>query len=332
MVAKMFGLYVREFAIGFGPTLFKWKGKETTYAIKAIPLGGSTAMIESEDDIKDETEQEIPESRTFYGVSPWKRICILIAGPLMNFLLAGLILSGIYLYNGSVAEYPSPLIVTVAEGSAAQEAGIKPGDFVVSMKYEDGTTVKINDWYDIVLNNQLHSGKIEMTLDRSGRKYTVTVEPKFDETENRYMIGIGGGEIKEKKINAIQSLGYGFDYTIQIGKMTVSAVAQLFTGRGSVENLSGTIGIYSYTKEAVEMGFEYYLILMANVSISLCIMNLVPIPVFDGGRVILSIIEIIIGKRINKKIETIVLYVGLALILLLFMLTTYLDVSRLING
>lgn len=337
LAAKLFNVYVREYAIGFGPKIFSKQGKETLYTLRLIPLGGFTGMIESEeeqkqlaDESKDDFVSSIPQERTFYGVSPWKRICILIAGPLFNVILASLVFITIFEANPQKVIYPRAVIETVMDDSAAMAAGLLPNDEIIAVKYSNGDSVDINTTYDLIINNQLHKGEMTLTVLRNGNEIQINVTPKYDTQQQEYIVGISfAGEAQLVKMSIFEAFKEGINTTAETFVLTVKSVLMLFTGNLGLENVSGTIGMYSYTQEALSYGFLTYLSLVGSISISLAVMNLIPIPVFDGGRVVLTFIEMIIGHRIDKKVENVILYIGMGLILALFILTTVLDISKL---
>ncbi|MBQ6655466.1 MAG: RIP metalloprotease RseP [Erysipelotrichaceae bacterium] len=349
LTAKLFNIYVREFAIGFGPVIWKKQGRETLYSIRAIPLGGFTGMIESEEEnvaqkvleggqevaendseASEERKPVIEESRTFYGAHPLKRIAVLLAGPLANLLLAVFVFMNIFIYNGYDVVYPKAVVESVLPGSAAQEAGVQAGDEIIFITYGNGDRVHITSTYDVTVNNEMHKGEMTVTVLRGEKTYDMKITPRYDAESDRYLMGVMfGGEMQQVKLTLGQAMARGFTYTFEMIGMTVRSVWLLITGQIGMESMSGTIGIYTYTEEAVQYGFISYLSLVGSISVSLGIMNLIPIPVFDGGRIVMTVIEMIIGHRLSQKFEQAVLTVGLVLILLLFILVTYFDITKL---
>jgi regulator of sigma E protease len=336
--AKLFGVYVREFSIGFGPKLWSRKGRETVYAVRAVPLGGYTAMVEEEttplayDDQNRPTEiLTVPKERTFYGVAVWKRILILLAGPLFNLLLACLVFTLAFQINGFVNEYPEPVIATVQENSPAQQAGIVAGDRIVKMVFSDGRTVEPETFYDVIAADQNNTEAVTLYLQRGADTLMVTVTPQYDSQSQRYLMGITCGEMVRKELNFFTAIPEGFSYAFEVLDLTVTSVIGLFTGASKLDSLGGTISIYRYTAEAAQYGLVSLLSLCASLSISVGVMNLIPIPLFDGGRILVSLIEWIRGRRISQKAEAAITYVGLALIVLLFLFVTYQDITKLVS-
>lgn len=334
LVGKLFGLYVREFAIGFGPQIFSKQGKETKYSLRLIPLGGFTGFIESESDNDPESPDyvEIDSSRTFYGAKPLARIMVLLAGPIANILLAMIVFSSIFVASPYKVVYPPAVVGEVSINSPAYEAGMLAGDTIVKIVYSNNDEVEIKTTYDLSVNNQLHSGSMIVSVERDGQIIDLEITPRYSEESKSYIMGIMlDGNITYEKMSVIEAIGYGISSTFENVGITIKSIINMFSGQVGLENLSGTIGIYSYTQEAVSYGFLTYLSLVGSISISLAIMNLIPIPVFDGGRILLTVIEMIIGRRLNKKVEETLMIIGVLLILALFLLTTVLDVSKLLK-
>ena len=346
LVAKLFNVYVKEYAIGFGPKIFSYQGKETLYTLRLIPLGGFTAMVESDSDLndviiaEDQTEKVedskdkpvISKDRTFFAASPFKRICILLAGPLFNILLACLISISIFEISPYKAVYPKAIIDSVNQNSPAMIAGLQANDEIVEVKYSNGDIVKIESTYDLLINSSMHKGDIVISVIRDNKLLSFNVSPQFDQDRQQYMIGITfKGEVKSEKMSFLEAAVEGVISVKDNVLLTIKSVGLLITGAIGLESVSGTVGMYSITQQAVSYGVLSYLSLIATISVSLAVMNLIPIPVLDGGKVVLTVIEKIIGHRISEKVETIILYIGMLLILGLFVIITISDISKLIN-
>lgn len=322
--SKMFGVYVYEFSIGMGPKLLHYKKKngETEYCIRLIPIGGFVSLAgEDADDNK-----KIPEERKLYSKPVWQRFLIMVAGVMNNFIFAFLLLFVMALIYGSTTT--KPLISDVTAGMPAEAAGIKSGDTVLSI---DGD--KISNFSEIQLYLQTSEGKeLEIGLkDASGNKRTVKVVPDKitgDDGKDKYVIGI----VLDTKVNKgfMPSLKYAGETTLSLYKLMFTTIKQLFTGRASVKDLSGPVGIYTIVSEESKAGFQNILYLTAYLSINVGFINLLPFPAFDGGRVIFLIIEKIRRKRVPAKVEGVVNGVGFALLILLMLFVTFNDILRLL--
>ena len=317
LLARKNGIYVEEFCIGMGPILVKKKGKETTYSIRLLPIGGACMMGEDEVENLDE--------KSFNNKSVWARISVIAAGPVFNFILA-FILSVIVV---SWLGYDKPVIKSVLENSAAEEAGLKEGDLI---KEINGKNIHI--FREISAYNQFHPGeKMELTYERNGKEYTVSLKTRPDET-GRYLIGITQGQYK--KANAFTALQYGFyevkfwiDYTIESLKM-------LFTGVIGLDQLSGPVGIVDVVDEAYDTNIQYgissvvlaFLNLSILLSANLGVMNLLPLPALDGGRLVFLFVEAIRGKRIPPEKEGLVHMAGLIALFGLMIFVMFNDLQR----
>ncbi len=297
-----------------------------------------TVVVEDElfDSYTPEDENDhryaIKKSRTFYGASPLKRIATLFAGPFFNLLAAIAIFISIFVYNGGMYEIKDCIIAEVVENYPAALAGVQANDKVIGISFDDGGYAQIDSYVDFDVAIQLHKGGYTLHLDRSGETVDVHITPKFIEEENRYMIGVSLiGNVSWKELNFMECVVEGTKYTFENISVTIQSVIQLVTGKLDMNNVSGTLGMYSYTEEALSYGFVTYLSLVASISISLSIMNLIPVPVFDGGRIVMTVIEMIIGKRLDKKFENTLLTIGMILILLLFVVVTINDILKMIG-
>jgi len=329
VVAKAFGIYVKEFSIGMGPLLYKYQGKETQYSIRALPLGGYNMMIEKPEDNND---INIPVERTLYDAQPYKRILVLLAGAFFNIVTGLIICIGIYVSIGAAVVYPQAKVLEVVENSPAYKAGIQANDIITRIEYEDGDVAKISDTYDITINNALHNDdKQTITIIRNDKTIIVELKPEYSEEYQKFMMGVQFEGAHVEELTFGQCIIKGIQYAWELLYYTIDGIKLMLMGTLGTESISGTIGIYNYTAEAVESGIETYFALVANISMSLAVMNLLPIPVLDGGRVVLTIIEKIIGHRLDEKVEQIILYIGLALVVAIFLFSTYADVPRLIS-
>lgn len=318
LLAKKNGIRVDEFAIGMGPKIWGKQVGETMYCIRLLPLGGSCTMGEDSDDMSE---------GSFNSKSVWARISVIAGGPVFNFILA-FILSVILV---GMIGYDEPVIGDVTPGFSAEEQGLKAGDRIVKMNGK-----KINIWREVVYYNVFHAGEtVEMVYERGGEKHTATLVPKKDENGS-YKLGVASVG-KYKKANVFTALKYGL-YEVKFWiSTTVQSLKMLITGQVGVNELSGPVGIVDMVGDTYEQsksyGFLVVLMEMMNIGIllsaNLGVMNLLPIPALDGGRLVFLIIEAIRGKRVPPEKEGVVHFIGLVLLLALMAFVMFHDIKRL---
>ena len=322
--AKAFGVYIYEFSIGMGPVLFSWKGKKDgiTYNIRALPIGGFVSMAGEvyEDDKK------IPKEKCLCNKPIWQRVIVMVAGVMNNFIMAILILFIISFIWGSVDL--SPKIYDVEENYPMAEAGIVKGDTVVAINNHKVNTwdeaqiilyYKTNkDYYDFQIKHQ--DGKVE--------NYKIT--PKEEKDEDGEITKIFGVHINQEKTTGfLNKIKYPFAKFGSLVQSMWLTIVGLVTGKISLGALSGPVGIYSVVDESAKLGIYYVVFLIAYLSINVGVINIIPIPAFDGGRVLFLIIEKIKGSPINQKIENWFIGITFALLMLLIVIVTINDIIRL---
>lgn len=308
IAAKSCGVKVNEFALGMGPVLLKKQGGETLYSLRALPIGGFCAM-EGED-------EESDDPKSFNNKGAWQKSIIIVAGALMNLILAIVILAGVALYSGN----PLPVVSELVDGSPAQQAGIAVGDTVTAVNGE-----KVEDWADL---NRLIGGSTGETLaitviTENGAEKTLPTGVMTDESGRR-MIGF----VPVRTHNVVDAAVNGVKST---GAMTVSMVdilKQLFTGDVPASELSGPVGIVAIVNDTAPMGFVYIAYLAALISINLAIVNMLPFPALDGGRLVFIIIRAITGKAITDETEAKVHFAGIMLLFGLMIYVTWNDIMR----
>ena len=319
LLAKANKIRVDEFSLGMGPRLLSFVKGETRYSLKLLPLGGSCMM--GEDDVDDMSEG------SFNSKSVWARMSVVVAGAVFNFLLA-LIFSMIVIgYTG----YDEPVISGVVEGFPAQEAGLQEGDRIVKMNNK-----KINIWREISYYNMFHPGEtVDLVYERDGEKYETTITPKKDEDGN-YLIGITS-PAQYEKANLLTAMQYGI-YEVKFWICTtLESLKMLVTGDVGVEQLSGPVGIVSVVDETYQQSKSYGVMIvimqMLNIGIllsaNLGVMNLLPLPALDGGRLVFMIVEAIRGKRVPPDKEGWVHGIGMILLLALMAFVMFNDVKKL---
>jgi len=324
VTAKLFNVYCKEFAVGMGPKIFSKKFKETEYSIRALPLGGFVAMAGEEG-----VDDNVPFERSILGIAPWKRMIVMLAGIFMNFVLAFVLFVGIYAYQGYAVEAPKPIIAGTMVDSPAEKAGFMANDLIKKITFSDGTTVIPTDFYEIIAYIQMYTDTTEFVVERSGSEITISVTPEFIEAENRYYLGITMPSATRVDINILGALKYG---ALEVGNTVESMVftlTRLIRGIG-LNAISGPIGIYQVTATQASYGLINILYLMGLLSINVAIFNLLPLPILDGGRVVLTLYELIFKKPMSKKVEQVLMVISIGLLLLLMAFVTLQDILRLI--
>ena len=321
--SKLFKVYVYEFSLGMGPKLlhYKKKGGETEYCLRLIPIGGFVSLAgEDADD-----NSKIADDRKLYNKPVWQRFIIMVAGASFNFIFAFVVLFIMALIYGSTST--KPIIATVSEGYPAYEAGIEVGDRVLSIDGE-----RTSSWSEVQLYISMSDGEeMEFVLkDSDGEKKTVMITPNVVENEDgtkNYVVGIGLDTTK--KHGFIESLSYAFETTGTLFGLMFTTLKQLFTGGVSVGDLSGPVGIYGVVSDQAKQGFNSLMYLTAYLSMNVGVINLIPFPAFDGGRVLFLIIEKIRRKPVKAKTEALVNSIGFIILILLMIVVTFNDILRL---
>lgn len=309
-VAKACGVKVNEFAVGMGPAIFKKTKGETKYAIRLFPIGGYCAM-EGEDEDSD-------DPRAFNNKPAWQRACVLAAGSFMNLITCVILLIIIAFWAGTA----TTTIDKVADNSAAFRAGIIPGDTIVQV---DET--EISKWEDIVKAIGYSSkDTAQITVDRDGRELTFATELKYDSDAGRNLIGV----TPYRTHSFSRSIADGIKNTGTMTVMMYDTIKQLFTGDVSVKELSGPVGIVYATNEAAKSGIMYVIYLAALLSLNLAIINLLPFPALDGGRLLFLVIRLFTGKRVSDELEGKIHFVGICILFALMIYVTFNDVIKFI--
>jgi len=274
-------------------------------------------------------DDNVPFERSILGIAPWKRMIVMLAGIFMNFVLAFVLFVGIYAYQGYAVEAPKPIIAGTMVDSPAEKAGFMANDLIKKITFSDGTTVIPTDFYEIITYIQMYTDTTEFVVERSGSKITISVTPEFIEAENRYYLGITMRSAKRVDINILGALKYG---ALEVGNTVESMVftlTRLIRGIG-LNAISGPIGIYQVTATQASYGLINILYLMGLLSINVAIFNLLPLPILDGGRVVLTLYELVFKKPMSKKVEQVLMVISIGLLLLLMAFVTLQDILRLI--
>ena len=329
IAAKIFGVYCFEFSIGMGPLLWKKKTKETQYSIRALPIGGYVSMAGETDGDQMYPDVAVPEGRRLTEAKTWKRIIIMLAGVTMNFLLAWLIFSLCALYSGSIGTAPDATIGEVVAGSPAEAAGLMAGDKIIKIVDANGAVCKPETFADMQIFTAQNEKELTYTVVREGEELTVTMTPRLDEESGRYLIGIistTGGVVP---VNLLNCWYYGFTEMAAVSRALLMVLRALFHGSG-LGNLSGPIGIYEATETYAAMGIMAFLLLMAQISVNVGIFNLLPLPVLDGGQIVITLCEAALHRTISERVKEIILAACWVLLIGIMLFATFNDITRIL--
>ncbi|MBQ8740451.1 MAG: site-2 protease family protein [Clostridia bacterium] len=317
IAAKLLGVRVNEFAVGFGPKLFKWGKGETKYAINLVPLGGYCAM-----EGEDETSSD---DRAFCNKKPWRRFLIVVMGATFNLIL-GLVLIAITLIPEK--SFLTTTVDAFHENAVSAQYGLQEGDEIIEV---DGR--KIFTTYDLSYAfSNIDDGAIDITVKRDGKKVSLDgVKFKSEEIDGiNYLTVDFYVKGKDKTITGF--IGHTFDTAISNCAVVYRSLIDLITGRYGISAMSGPVGVTVAIGTVAKQSLGDLLQVMALITINLGLFNLLPIPALDGGRLVFILFEMIFRKPVPQKYESIVHAVGMALLLLLMAVISIKDIWNLIAG
>lgn len=317
LLAKRGGIGVTSFSLGMGPAIWKKQIGETEYCLRIFPFGGSCAMVGE--------DEECDAENAFNKKGVWTRISVVAAGPVFNFILA---------FAGSVIMIlcigvDKPFVSETMEGYPAYEAGVRAGDEIISM---NGRGIGV--YRDVSLYIQLHQGEnVDLVYERAGERYETTIEPKLGE-DGMYLMGITGGAYTKcsNPLELIKYAGCEVGYWIH---MVFDSLKMMVTGQVSREDVGGPVRIVgmigdTYKESAKISAFAVFINMLNMViflSANLGVMNLLPIPALDGGRLFIMLIEVVTRKRVPEKIEGYIHLAGFAVLMSLMVLILFNDIS-----
>lgn len=333
IIAKISGMNVETFSIGMGPAISTFKKGGTEYIIAAIPAGGYVSVTGATGELDEEDALAPDDPRRYPNRPLLHRAFFAAAGPLMNLLVAVLIFILVFMSVG--VEVPKmetdTIISTVTDKSPAQAAGLQAGDRVLAV---DGQAV--NSWAALqkAIGDQ-KGAALNLQIDRKGQVQAVTLMPKWDKGEERYLIGIAHKtEYEQRQLSLPEAATASVKMTKQMSMLIFDAVGNLVTGKASVsdkeEGLAGPVGIVKAIDESTQHGLVNVLMLTAALSVNLGLLNLLPIPALDGSRLLFLLLEAVRGRPVSAEKEGLVNLVGFAFLMGLMIYVTFNDISRLV--
>ena len=322
IMAKAVGIKVDEFSIGMGPKIASVNGEETLYSLRAIPIGGYVKM-EGEYDMENPSAP-VTDPRNFNNKPVYQRIMVVIAGVVMNFVLA----MAIFTFLGLQVGVPvgNTVLKDIVPGSPAEQAGFLPGDIILEA---NGRELRDRSDLDTVIKTNPNK-EITFTVLRDDSRITLT--PVIGEGEERlgFLGIIGEGYVIEKQ-NLAGSLRYAVNETLRLLTFIVASISFLFSGQIGIDSFAGPVGIVRVIDETARVGFYPLLYLLAFMSANIGFLNLLPIPGLDGSKILFLLYEGILGRPIDRKKEGIITMIGFAFLLSLFLLITFNDIIKFFN-
>ena len=328
VVARGMGMGVSVFSLGFGKRLFGITKGKTDYRVCAFPLGGYVQLVGESPDA------ELPEGfgaqESFSRRPPWQRMLVVLAGPVFNFILAWLIFWGLAFSQG--VQELLPVIGQVTNSSAAEEAGIVPGDRIIEI---DGNRIDI--WEDLVERIEANQGgQMLLTVQRDKELLSVHVTPRLQEKRNLFgeiktmpMLGIAPkGEFITRELGFLDSAIQGGRQIRDVSGLMIMGIVKLVERVIPWTDMGGVILISELIHKEAQNGLVNLLALTALISINLGILNLLPIPVLDGGHILFFFLETITGKPLSQQVQQAALKIGMMLLLMLMVLATFNDILR----
>ncbi|MBC8531107.1 RIP metalloprotease RseP [Gehongia tenuis] len=317
-VARLFKFKVIEFAVGMGPKLVSKTSRKNgiMYSLRALPFGGYCKFYGEDEDLDD------PDAMNKKPV--WQRFLVVAAGPLMNIVIA--ILVGIILFSVIGIYVVTPEIAEVAAGTPAAAAGIQAGDVIVAVNGEEADSAE-------AISEKIAAGgeSFELTVERDGQRQNIQVSTYFDEELQKSRVGITFGQEKER-YGIFSSIGESVKLNFDILGQMLGYLGNLFFKGEGVNDIMGPVGTIGVMSEMASQGFVYLLQMVMLISLNLGLINLLPLPALDGGRLVFLIIEGIRRKPIDPNKEGLVHMIGLVVLFGIMLLFTYKDIVRLIGG
>lgn len=324
LLAKANGIHVVEFSVGMGPKLLSWGKGETRYSIRLLPIGGA-CMFEGEDGLAVREGDREEHKGAFPNANVWARISTVFAGPLFNMLLAFIVA----LIMVQLIVIRDPVASQVTEGGAAEAAGLQDGDRIISL---NGERIYLFD--ELYTFLQMNKEKpITIVYERQGQQYETRTNAVYDETDGRYYLGIVCGDMV--RLKGMDGIRYAW-YEVRAGvKNTYKSLVMMVTGQVKRTEVAGPVGIANMVGDIYEETKESWLDVLVNMmnitmllSVNLGILNLLPLPALDGGRLVFLLLEVVRRKPIPPEKEGMVHFIGLVFFMILMVLVLFNDINN----
>jgi regulator of sigma E protease len=321
--SKRAGIRVHEFGVGFGPTLFSTRYHNTTYKINLLPILGYVKIAGI--DTEDPEEKDTPEQEKYYNKPIKQKFNSIFAGPCMNLLLGFVILSCLFMITGIPTGISNEL-ATVSLGSEAAKVGLRPGDRLIAINGKEFSNAE----EAVALIHQSANQQLTLNIQRDGQLITYKATPQLNK---KMKIGLIGFSLKAiyKKVNPFLAIYYGAKETIGLILLILTIVAKLVTGQLAMADIAGPVGIAQITGQYAHQGFLSLLSFVAFFSINVAVLNLLPLPALDGGRLFFILLEAIRRKPFDIETENKIHYVGLLVFLAFFAVLTINDIVRIFS-
>lgn len=324
LFAKKAGIYVYEFSIGMGPRLFHWnrKGDETTYSIRLFPIGGYVSMAGEEVEL----DKNIPEEKRMQSKTWWQKFLTIIAGILFNFILAFILFVIVAWITG--VPQTKPIVSETLKGTPVYETHLQKGDQILKI---DQTKIYSQDHF--LVEFQIRVGKKMQFLvkHKNGTKETIQVKPEKIQKDKTVTYQYGFSLDNKKEHNFFGAIFYGVEKIVSLFHQMLLIIFYLCTGKIGIDSLAGPVGIFTVVGESAKAGFINIIYLIAFLSVNVGFINLLPIPAFDGGRLLFLVIEKITKKELKPETENMIHAVGFILLMLLMVVITWNDITRLLG-
>jgi len=324
--AKKAGIRVIECGLGFGPKLWSKKIKDTTYAINAFPILAYVRIAGEELEQDEKDEEFTPEDQKYYNKSVWSKFWVAFSGPAMNILVSVIVLSIMFIFAG-VPKEVSNVIDKVSPNSPAEQIGLKSGDKIIALNGK--TIIKMEDTIEYIHKN--YDKPVSLKIERNGTVITKQVTPKYDK---KMKVGLIGFSPRPQyiKVNPLKAIYYGFEQTFGMIVLMFVILGKLIVGGLSFGDLAGPVGIAQITGKYAETGLLSFLNFFAFLNVNIGVMNLLPLPALDGGRLIFIFIEGIRKKAVDAKLESKIHTLGMYALLALMFVITINDILRIIRA